>query len=84
MIITTVGQGLIMSILGIGLFLTYRILDFPDMTTEGSFPLGGVVSVTAITYGVSPLLATILGILAGSLAGLITAILYTKGKIPVL
>ncbi|MGX7060262.1 ABC transporter permease [Vagococcus humatus] len=84
MIITTVGQGLIMSILGIGLFLTYRILDFPDMTTEGSFPLGGVVSVTAITYGVSPLLATFLGILAGSLAGLMTALLYTKGKIPVL
>lgn len=64
--------------------MTYRILDFPDMTTEGSFPLGGAVCVTAITYGVTPILATILGVLAGMVAGLVTGLLYTKGKIPVI
>lgn len=64
--------------------MTYRILNFPDMTTEGSFPLGGAVCVTAITNGVSPVLATILGVLAGMGAGLVTGLLFTKGKIPVI
>ena len=54
------------------------------MTTEGSFPLGGAVCVTAITHGISPVLATLLGILAGMGAGLVTGLLYTKGKIPVI
>lgn len=84
MIISAIGQGFLWSILGLGIFMTYRILNFPDMTTEGSFPLGGAVCVTAITHGLSPILATILGIIAGMLAGLITGLLYTKGKIPVI
>ena len=84
MIISAIGQGFLWSILGLGIFMTYRILNFPDMTTEGSFPLGGAVCVTAITHGVSPILATILGIIAGMLAGLVTGLLYTKGKIPVI
>ncbi len=84
MIISSIGQGFLWSILGLGVFMTYRILDFPDMTTEGSFPLGGAVCVTAITHGVPPILATLLGILAGMVAGLVTGLLYTKGKIPVI
>lgn len=64
--------------------MTYRILNFPDMTTEGSFPLGGAVCVTAITNGVSPIVATLLGVLAGMGAGLVTGLLFTKGKIPVI
>jgi len=84
MIVSAISQGMLWAILGLGIFMTYRILDFPDMTTEGSFPLGGAVCVTAITHGVSPLLATILGILAGMAAGLVTGLLYTKGKIPVI
>ncbi|MGO2685855.1 MAG: ABC transporter permease, partial [Enterococcus italicus] len=68
----------------LGIFMTFRILNFPDMTTEGSFPLGGAVCVTAIVHGISPILATVLGILAGMCAGLVTGLLYTKGKIPVL
>lgn len=82
MIVSAISQGMLWAILGLGIFMTYRILDFPDMTTEGSFPLGGAVCVTAITHGVSPLLATILGVLAGMAAGLVTGLLYTKGKIP--
>lgn len=82
--ILSIGQGLLMSILGLGIFMTYRILDFPDMTAEGSYPLGGAVSVTAITMGGSPLFATLLGMLAGMCAGLVTGLLYTKGKVPVI
>lgn len=84
MIISSIGQGFLWSILGLGIFMTFRILNFPDMTTEGSFPLGGAVCVTAIVHGISPILATVLGILAGMCAGLVTGLLYTKGKIPVL
>ncbi len=84
MIVSAISQGMLWAILGLGIFMTYRILDFPDMTTEGSFPLGGAVCVTAITYGFTPILATILGVLAGMVAGLVTGLLYTKGKIPVI
>ncbi|MBA5263738.1 ABC transporter permease [Enterococcus hirae] len=84
MIVSAISQGMLWAILGLGIFMTYRILDFPDMTTEGSFPLGGAVCVTAITHGISPILATLLGVGAGMLAGLVTGLLYTKGKIPVI
>ena len=84
MLISIISQGLIWAVLGLGIFMTFRILDFPDMTTEGSFPLGGAVAVTLITKGVHPLLATLAAIGAGCLAGLATGLLYTKGKIPTL
>lgn len=84
MLLSTISQGFLWSILGLGIFMTFRILDFPDMTTEGSFPLGGAVAVTLITQGTNPLLATVIAVLAGCLAGLVTGLLYTKGKIPTL
>ena len=84
MILSTINQGLLWAILGLGIFMTFRILNFPDMTTEGSFPLGGAVAVTLITQGVNPFLATFVAFLAGCAAGLITGLLYTKGKIPTL
>ncbi|MBO0447476.1 ABC transporter permease [Enterococcus sp. AZ170] len=84
MIVSAIGQGMLWAILGLGIFMTYRILNFPDMTTEGSFPLGGAVCVTAITSGIHPILATLLGVLAGMCAGLVTGLLFTKGKIPVI
>ncbi|KRK71686.1 ABC transporter permease [Lacticaseibacillus nasuensis] len=82
--VSAIGQGLLYGLLGIGLFLTFRILDFPDMTVEGTFPFGAAVTVSAITHGVNPLLATVLALLAGMLAGLVTGLLSTKGHIPVL
>ncbi|HGD4931292.1 TPA: ABC transporter permease [Streptococcus agalactiae] len=82
MIISSVSQGLLWGILGLGIYLTFRILKFPDMTTEGSFPLGGAVCVTLMNQGVNPILATILGMLSGMLAGFVTGLFYTKGKIP--
>lgn len=83
MITTAISQGLLWSILGLGIYLTFRILNFADLTTEGSFPLGGAVCVASITHGVDPVIATLLGVIAGMLAGLATGMLYTKGKIPV-
>ncbi|WP_300208024.1 ABC transporter permease [uncultured Streptococcus sp.] len=82
MIISSVSQGLLWGILGLGIYLTFRILKFPDMTTEGSFPLGGAVAVTLMNQGIHPILATFSGMLAGCVAGLVTGLLYTKGKIP--
>ncbi|GAD17620.1 ABC transporter permease [Lentilactobacillus otakiensis] len=83
-IVSAIGQGLTWGIVGIGLFLTFRILDFPDMTVEGTFPMGAAACVAAIYSGASPLVATLIAFIAGMLAGLVTGLLYTKGKIPVL
>jgi putative ABC transport system permease protein len=82
--ISAVGQGLLYGVLGIGLFITFRILDFPDMTVEGTFPFGAAVAVSAITHGVSPIIATLLAMVAGMLAGLCTGLLDTKGHMPLL
>ena len=82
--VSAIGEGMLWAILGLGIFMTFRILNFPDMTIEGSFPLGGAVAVVAIRGGFSPLVATLFGVFAGMLAGLVTGLLYTKGKIPIL
>lgn len=84
LIVSAIGQGLIWGVLGLGLFLTFRILNFPDMTVEGTFPFGASVCVAALVHGASPLTATLLSLCAGLLTGLVTGLLYTKGKIPIL
>jgi putative ABC transport system permease protein len=84
MVISAIAQGLLWAVLGIGIFTTYRILNFPDLTAEGSFPLGAAVAVTAIVNGLPPVLAMGLAVLAGMSAGLVTGLLYTKGKVPVI
>ncbi|KRL27956.1 branched-chain amino acid abc transporter, permease protein [Limosilactobacillus frumenti DSM 13145] len=82
LIVSSIGQGLLWALLGLGLYLTFRILDFCDMTVEGTFPLGAATAAAAIAHGMNPLLATLLAIVVGMIAGLITGLLYTKGKIP--
>ncbi|CAM3032260.1 ABC transporter permease [Lactococcus hircilactis] len=84
MLLSTINQGLLWAILGLGIFMTFRILNFPDMTTEGSFPLGGAVAVTLIVHGINPILATLIAFIAGCLTGLMTGLLYVNGKIPTL
>ena len=84
LIVSAIGQGLLWALLGLGLYLTFRILNFADMTVEGTFPLGAAVAVANISHGMSPYLATFLALLAGMAAGLVTGLLYTKGKIPIL
>lgn len=84
MIVSSIGQGLLWAVLGVALFLTFRILNFPDMTVEGSFPLGASTAVVMIAHGIDPFIATIAAFLVGTIAGLITGLIYTKGKIPIL
>lgn len=83
-LVSAIGQGFLWATLGIGLFLTFRILDFPDMTVEGTFPLGAATAVTLISNGMNPALASLIAAGAGALAGLVTGLIYTKGKVPIL
>jgi len=76
-----VESGAIYAIMALGVYLSFRVLDFPDLTVDGSFVTGAAVTAISIINGVSPVLATILGAFAGFLAGCITGILHTKGKI---
>lgn len=80
-LISTCFQGLIYSILALGLFITFRILNFADTTAEGSLTLGGSVCTILIVNGTNPILGILAAILAGSLAGLITGFLHAKLKI---
>lgn len=71
-------QGLIYGILALGLYITYTILNFPDLTVDGSFPLGASVAVALITKGMNPLLALAAAFLAGVIAGTITGVIHVK------
>jgi putative ABC transport system permease protein len=74
-------QGFVYGIMVLGVYLTFRVLDFPDLTVDGSLPLGAAVSTAAITAGVSPWLSLPLAMAAGFGAGMITGLLNTKLKI---
>jgi ABC-type uncharacterized transport system, permease component len=80
-LISTCFQGLIYAILALGLFITFRILNFADMTAEGSLTLGGSVCAVLIISGVNPILSILISGIAGSVAGLVTGFLHTKLKI---
>ena len=70
------------SMLAIGVFLSFRVLDVPDMTCEGSFPLGGAVAASLISSNVNPGWGILSAMICGAAAGVITGVLYTKLKIP--
>ncbi|MEZ5842054.1 MAG: ABC transporter permease [Hyphomicrobiales bacterium] len=73
--------GLVYAFVGIGVYLAFRILDFPDLTVDGSFPLGAGVAAVLITSGVNPWLASLAAMFAGAAAGLVTATLNVRFKI---
>jgi putative tryptophan/tyrosine transport system permease protein len=73
--------GFIYGLVALGVFISFRILDFPDLTVDGSFPLGAAVSATMIVAGINPLVATFCACLAGAAAGLVTAWLNVRLKI---
>ena len=75
-------QGIIWGIMAIGVYITYRILDFADLTVDGSLATGGAVAVMLIRGGMDPTLALIFAFAAGMLAGLITGLLHTALGIP--
>lgn len=70
--------GLIFGLVALGVFLSFRVLNFPDLTVDGSFPLGAAVTATLIVNGVDPFLATAIALVAGALAGLVTAFLNLR------
>jgi putative tryptophan/tyrosine transport system permease protein len=73
--------GLLYGLVALGVYLSFRVLDFPDLTADGSFPLGGAVAATLIVRGVPPIVATAIALLAGVLAGVCTATLNVRFKI---
>jgi len=73
--------GLVYGLIALAVFLSFRILDFPDLTIDGSFPLGAAVCATMIVSGYNPLLATVIAFLAGGMSGLVTAFLNLRFKI---
>ena len=82
-ILGAISQGLFWAILAFGVYITFRILDFADMTCEGSFATGGsVCALLVVVFNWNPYLSLIVATLAGMAAGAITGLLHTKLKIP--
>lgn len=84
LVFSTVGQGVEWSVMAIGVFLTFRILDVADLSVEGTFPLGAAVAATCIAEGLGIVPGYLLAILAGGIAGAVTGLLTTKLRIPAL
>lgn len=78
-------SGLIYGLMALGVLISFKILDFPDLTADGSFPLGGAVCAVAVLAGVNPYVACLLGMVAGMMAGAMTAFLHVRlGIMPLL
>lgn len=77
-VLGTIEQGLIYAILALGVYITYKILDFPDLSVDSSFPLGAAVTAVLISHGVHPLLTLPAATLAGALAGVVTGVIHVK------
>ena len=74
-------QGLIYGILALGIYITYKILDFPDLTVDGSFPLGAAITAALLTRGMNPYITLVLSFLAGAVAGICTGLIHVKCKV---
>lgn len=81
LIVTSLEQGLIFAVLAMGVFLTYKILDIADLSVEGTFPFGAFIFAKFISMGVNPIISTLMAFFFGTLAGLLTATLFTKLRI---
>ncbi|MBE6010983.1 MAG: ABC transporter permease [Lachnospiraceae bacterium] len=81
-ILSAIPQGVLWGIMTIGVYLTYKVLDYADLTVDGSFALGGAVSAILIVKGMDPLLSLLFSAVAGMMAGVVTGFLHTKLKIP--
>lgn len=75
-------EGLIYGIMALGVFLTFRVLDFPDLSVDGTFPMGAAIMASGITAGIPPLLALLLSFIGGYLAGMVTAVIHNRLKVP--
>ncbi len=81
LIISTLTQGFIYAMLSFGIYITYKILDFPDLTVDGSFPLGAAVTAVLLVKGVNPYLTLLAAIAAGAAAGFITGFIHVRLKV---
>lgn len=81
LIISTLTQGLIYALLSYGVYITYKILDFPDLTVDGSFPLGAAVTAALLVRGVNPYLTLLAALASGALAGLVTGLIHVRLKV---
>lgn len=79
--ISVVTQSLILAIMAIGVYITFKILDFPDMTADGSYTMGAAISAAALAGGLNPLIGVLLAVVGGALAGMVTGLLHIKVKI---
>lgn len=75
-------EGLIYAVMALGVFFTFRILDFPDLTVDGSFPMGAVIMAACLHKGVSPMAGLFLAFTGGTAAGAVTATIHNKLKVP--
>ncbi|MDR7856635.1 ABC transporter permease subunit [Tissierella sp.] len=81
LMVTSLEQGLIFAVLAMGIFLTYKILDIADLSVEGTFPFGAFIFAKFISMGVNPIISTLMAFFFGTLAGLLTATLFTNLRI---
>ena len=81
MLQATIEQSLIFAIMVLGVYISFRILNFPDMTVYGTFPLGAAISAKLLTLGVNPYLTLIVTLVAGAVAGAITGLIHVKLKV---
>lgn len=77
-----ISQGVLWGVMTLGLYITFKVLNYPDLTVDGSFALGGAVSATLIVQGMNPLSTLVFATVAGMLSGVVTGVLHTKLKIP--
>ena len=77
-----VAQGVLWSIMTLGVYITFKVLDFADLTVDGSFATGGGVSAVLISHGMNPFLSLLIALIAGMACGFITGFLHTKLEIP--
>ena len=80
-IIGVLEEGLIYAIMSLGVYITYKILDFPDLSVDGTFPMGAALTAALIQKGLSPVLILLIAFLAGALAGIITGLIHVKLKV---
>lgn len=81
MLVTALEQGLLFALVAVGVYITYKILDFPDLSVDGTFPLGASISAALLIKGVNPWISILIATLGGALAGSITGFLHVKLKI---
>ena len=76
LVLSVLEQGMIYAIMALGIYITYTILDFPDLTVDGSFPLGAALSAVLIAKGCNPILTLLIAFVAGAVAGTLTGLIH--------